>query len=70
MGDDEILHQDDVEDVIEGVIEGGIGADQPAIANFVAITGGEAPTEAEFNALGAKLNVVLGVLRTAGTIET
>jgi hypothetical protein len=34
------------------------------IADFVAITGGEAPTEAEFNALGAKVNAILAVLKT------
>ena len=70
MADDEILHQDDVEDVIGDVIEEGVGEDNAAIASFVAITGGEAPTEAEFNALGAKLNLVLAALRNNGILLT
>lgn len=76
MEDETILHQEDVEEVIadkvEEVIEDDLAAlsTQVAIPNFVAITGGESPTEDEFNALGAKLNLVLGVLRDMSAIPS
>lgn len=65
---DVIPHQDAVEGVVDSVIED--ASTQAAIANFVAITGGESPTETEFNALGAKVNQVLGVLRDLGAIPS
>lgn len=68
MVDQHIPHEDAVEDVIAEEVEAGVGHDNAAIANFVPITGGEAPTEAEFNALGAKLNLVLAALRTNGIV--
>lgn len=67
--DDTILHQDDVEDVISDTIEAGVGEDNAAIADFVAITGGESPTEAEFNTLGAKVNLILAALRNNGIVD-
>lgn len=38
------------------------------ITDFVAITGGQSPTEAEFNALGAQVNDILDALRAAGIL--
>jgi predicted RecA/RadA family phage recombinase len=43
---------------------------QAAIADLVAITGGEAPTEAEHNLVVAKVNALLAALRIAGIIAT
>ena len=42
----------------------------PTIADVAAITGGDAPTEAEFNALAAKFNAVLAVLRNLGVLAS
>ncbi len=67
-GNEEILHEDEVIEVIDDEIVGRLGVEQAAIADFVAITGGESPTEAEFNAIGAKLNLVLARLRVANII--
>jgi hypothetical protein len=39
-----------------------------AIANLTAITGGDAPTEAEHNLIVTKVNALLAALRTAGII--
>jgi predicted RecA/RadA family phage recombinase len=41
---------------------------QAAIADGAAITGGEAPTEAEHNALNSRVNSILAALRTVGII--
>lgn len=41
---------------------------QGALTNIAAITGGEAPTEAEFNALVTRVNVLTQVLRDAELI--
>ena len=41
---------------------------QAAIADLVAITGGEAPTEAEHNLVVAKVNAILAMLRIRGDI--
>lgn len=46
------------------------GTQATAIADATAITGGEAPTEAEHNALLAKVNSILAALRGAGVIAT
>lgn len=57
---------------IINVLSGGIvkaaGTQAAAIADATAITGGEAPTEAEHNALLAKVNSALAALRGAGII--
>lgn len=68
MPEEDILHQEDVEGVINEEIEEGVGKDNAAIADFVPITGGEAPTEAEFNGLGATVNDILAVLRNNGIV--
>jgi hypothetical protein len=39
---------------------------ESSIADAVAITGGEAPTEAEYNLLVTKINTILDVLDAAG----
>ena len=41
---------------------------QAAEADLAAITGGDAPTEAEHNAVRTKINAILAKLRTAGII--
>ena len=45
-------------------------APSAAIADTTAITGGEAPTEAEFNALQTKLNSLLAACRAKGIIAS
>jgi hypothetical protein len=52
-----------------GAIRAG-GTQAAAIADATAITGGEAPTEAEHNALITKLNAVLAAMRGAGIIAS
>lgn len=75
MADDEILHQDDVEGVIEDVSteviegEGGVGENNAAIADLVALTGGESPTEAEHNLVVTKVNAILAALRNNGIVD-
>lgn len=44
------------------------GTQATAIADTAALTGGESPTEAEFNALLVKFNAALAALRGAGII--
>lgn len=46
------------------------GTQASTIADATAITGGESPTEAEHNALLAKVNSILAALRGAGIIDT
>jgi len=46
------------------------GTQATAIADATAATGGDAPTEAEYNALVNKLNSVLAALRGASIIAT
>jgi hypothetical protein len=41
-----------------------------AVADMTAITGGEAPTEAEHNLIITKINALLAVLRTNGILES
>ena len=41
-----------------------------AVADLTAITGGEAPTEAEHNLIIAKVNDLLVKLRTAGIVSS
>ena len=43
-------------------------APSAAIADLVAITGGEAPTEAEYNLVVTKVNALLAAARTQGVI--
>lgn len=64
-------------EIIEGGelrIDGGTltnaGTQAAAIADTAALTGGESPTEAEFNALLVKFNSLLAALRGVGVIAT
>lgn len=45
------------------------GVVPPAIADVDALTGGEAPTEGEFNALAERFNSLLAVLRNLGVLS-
>lgn len=45
-----------------------VGTQQAAITNATAASGGDAPTEAEHNALVTKLNSALAALRAFGII--
>jgi len=74
MADEEILHQDDVEDVIDEFIEAGVGLTGAAITNASVAhalnsTFSDTEAEAALNALGTKINSILAVLRTNGIIE-
>jgi hypothetical protein len=53
-----------------GAILPNSGTQAAHIADATAITGGEAPTEAEHNTLITKLNSVLAALRGAGIIAS
>ena len=64
---DKILHEDSVEDVVDERLDG-VTAENTAIANLVAITGGEVPTETEHNLVVTKVNAVLTALRSSGII--
>lgn len=66
---DDVLHQDAVEGVVDERIDG-VTTENTAIADLVAITGGEVPTEAEHNLVVAKVNAILAALRSNGTIPT
>lgn len=46
------------------------GTQAAHIANTTALTGGESPTEAEFNALQVKFNSVLAALRGVGILAS
>lgn len=46
------------------------GTQASHIANATAATGGDAPTEAEYNALVTKLNSVLAALRGVGILAS
>lgn len=65
---DTILHQDETEAVVEGVIED--ASTQAAVTDLAAITGGEAPTEAEHNAVRTRVNLLTQVLRDMGGIPS
>ena len=65
---DIIPHQDLVEEVIETTAED--ASAQAALTDLAAITGGEAPTEAEHNAVRTRVNVLTQVLRDAGYIPS
>jgi hypothetical protein len=64
--------------VVEGELQFATGAKQvpnsgtqaSAITDATAATGGDAPTEAEFNAVVTKLNSVLAALRGVGIVAS
>lgn len=47
-----------------------LGTPQATIADLAAITGGEAPTEAEHNLIVTKVNAILAALETAGILAS
>jgi hypothetical protein len=46
------------------------GVQAATIADVAALTGGESPTEAEFNALATKFNAVLAALEGVGILAS
>lgn len=69
-GDEEILHEADVDEEIQEQIDVALGDPHAVVADLVAITGGEAPTEAEHNAVRTRVNLLTQILRDAGLIAT
>lgn len=73
---DTIPHQTETEAVVSDVIADDVpefledASSQAALTDLVAITGGEAPTEAEHNAVRTRVNVLTQVLRDAGLIPS
>lgn len=65
---DTVLHESAHDENIREEMED--ASSQAALTNISAITGGEAPTEAEFNALVTRVNVLTQVLRDAGLIPS
>lgn len=68
MPEEDILHQADVEAVINEVIEEGVGQDQAAIADVAAPSG--TYVQAEEAAMRTAINSILASLRVAGIIDT
>lgn len=66
-GEEDILHQEDVEAVIEEVIEEGVGKTAAAIADVDQV--GVVYSQAEINALVDSHNEVLALLRANGLVE-
>lgn len=66
-GEEDILHQEDVEAVIEEVIEEGVGKTAAAIADVDQV--GAVYSQAEINALVDSHNEVLALLRANGLVE-
>jgi len=64
--DDSVPHESDHDENIREEAED--ASTQGALTNIAALTGGESPTEAEFNALATRVNVLTQVLRDAGLI--
>ena len=64
---DNVLHQTEHEGVIDERLDG-VLAENTAIANLVAITGGESPTETEYNLVVTKVNSILAALRNSKII--
>jgi len=66
---DTVLHQEEHEDIVDEMLDGQI-AENIAISDLVAITGGESPTEAEFNGVVTKVNAILTALRNSRIIPS
>ena len=69
-----ILHEEDVREVIQDEIETSVGLDQTAIANAsvahaLNATFSDTEVEAALNALGGKVNALIAALVTAGILE-
>lgn len=68
MADETILHQDDVEGVIEDAIEAGVGLDHEAIDDLEAAS--STYVQAEATETRITLNAVLAVLRDNGMVAS
>jgi hypothetical protein len=55
-----------VDTTVEGAAKNTVLTPSDSIADAVAITGGEAPSEAEYNLLVTKINSILDALDAAG----
>ena len=69
----DILHEEDVREVIQDEIEGSVGMTGDAIANAsvahaLNATFSDTEVETALNALGGKVNAILDVLRANGII--
>jgi hypothetical protein len=64
--DTNVPHEQEVDDAVDAQLRR--TSSQGALTNVAAITGGESPTEAEFNALVTRVNVLTQVLRDAELI--
>lgn len=69
-----ILHEEDVREVIQDEIETSVGLDQTAIANAsvahaLNATFSDTEVEAALNALGGKVNALIAALVAAGILE-
>jgi len=53
-----------------GIIAPNSGTQAATIADVAALTGGESPTEAEFNALAVKFNALLAALEGVGILAS
>jgi len=74
MPEEDILHQADVEAVINETIEEGVGKNAAAITNAnvahaINPTFSDTEVEAALNALGGKINAILSVLRANEIID-
>jgi hypothetical protein len=70
MLDEDILHEADVDEEIAEQVGEILGDPHAVIVDLAAITGGEAPTEAEHNAVRTRVNLLTQILRDAGLIAT
>jgi len=78
MSDDvpDILHEQDVREVIRDEIQGGVGGEQSAAitdaseAHALNATFSDTEVEGALNALGGKVNDILAALRASGIIAT
>jgi hypothetical protein len=66
---DTVLHQDAHESIVDEMLDGQT-TENVVIADLVAITGGEAPTETEHNLVVTKVNAILAALRSSGVIPS
>lgn len=66
--DDNVEHEAEHDANIREELED--ASSQGVLTNVAAITGGESPTEAEFNALVTRVNALTQVLRDAGLIPS
>jgi len=66
--DTNVPHEQQVDDAIDAQMRR--TSDEGVLVDITAISGGESPTEAEFNALVTRVNVLTQVLRDAELIPS